>query len=371
MEERNNKMRWNNDLMYAGKESIKEILTEICSHEQAKILLVLGKGFDPRMNNFLMLLVEMGLGDKVSCIAIDFPAGHSTDGDDLYRDNEADFVNITTTKNICVNPLSLDPEWTWQRKIKKFCSELCRMDISPYTDIIVDISSMPRSIYFNVVRVLNDLLSDEKNLFVAVSENVEIDARITKNKELQTDELAPLYGFEGEHNLEAHFDCKKVLIPILGEQQTHCLDRIYQSFNPEDVCPILPFPSDEPRRSDALLIEYQNFLDEKVHVKPQDIMYADEKNAFELYRILNKMIENYKRTLKPISDDVCFGIATFTSKLQSVGALLIGLENNKTAIFNTVTSTYEIKDEDKVKIKELNNKSVPYLLWIKGAPYYE
>lgn len=364
-------MRWDNDLMYSGKESISKILSEICMREQVKVLLILGKGFDPRMNNFLTLLVEMGLGDKVSCIAIDFPAGHTTDGDSLYKDNNTEFVSITTTQNIGVNILNLDSEWTWQRKIKKFCSELYKMNIKPYTDIIVDISSMPRSIYFNVVRVLNDMVTDEINLFVAVSENVEIDACITKNKELQPEELAPLYGFEGEHNLESHFDRKKVLIPILGERQTSCLDRIYQSFNPEDVCPILPFPSDEPRRSDSLLMEYQVFLDEKVHVKPQDIMYADEKNAFELYRIMNKMIENYKRTLKPISDDICFGVAIFTSKLQSVGALLVGLDNNKVAIFNTITSAYEINEKDKIKIKEKNNKSVPYLLWIKGDPYYE
>ena len=73
---------------------------------------------------------------------------------------------------------------------------------------------------------------------------------------------------------------------------------------------------------------------------------------------------------KPISDHVCFGIALLTSKLLSLGALLIGLEYNKcVAIYNVSSTNYEI--EDAGKFEQINQTSEPFLLWITGEAYNE
>ena len=100
------------------------------------------------------------------------------------------------------------------------------------------------------------------------------------------------------------------------------------------------------------------------------ITYADEQNPFELYRIVSQMIWEHKKTLKPISENVCFGIALLTSKLLSLGGLLIGLEfNDCVAIYNVSSRDYTIEDAN--ALKELNKSSEPFLLWITGEAYNE
>ena len=71
-----------------------------------------------------------------------------------------------------------------------------------------------------------------------------------------------------------------------------------------------------------------------------------------------------------ISKNVCFGIALLTSKLLSLGGLLLGLEhNNSVAIYNVSSTNYTIKDA--TELVRLNFESVPFLLWITGEAYNE
>ena len=116
--------------------------------------------------------------------------------------------------------------------------------------------------------------------------------------------------------------------------------------------------------------EYQQFFEEKLFNDPLSITYADEQNPFEFYRIVSQMIREHKKTLKPISENVCFGIALLTSKLLSLGGLLIGLEfNDCVAIYNVSSRDYTIEDAN--ALKELNKSSEPFLLWITGEAYNE
>jgi len=67
---------------------------------------------------------------------------------------------------------------------------------------------------------------------------------------------------------------------------------------------------------------------------------------------------------------VCFGIALLTSKLLSLGVLLVGLEyNNCVTIYNVSSANYET--EDATVFKDINTNSEPFLLWITGEAYNE
>ena len=54
--------------------------------------------------------------------------------------------------------------------------------------------------------------------------------------------------------------------------------------------------------------EYHQFFEEKLFYDPLSITYADEQNPFELYRIVSQMIWEHKKTLKPISENVCLAL---------------------------------------------------------------
>lgn len=361
--------KWSTCYFFDSQNSIERFWDSYYpSQEQKKILIVMGKGFDPRMNNVLQFSADKLSAHPIYCLSIDYPAGHPTEVDDFYHDNVDVFNDIVQKKSITNYEIKMDSALEWHRRIKLLCRDLAKFDYNGYTDIIVDVSSLPRSIYFNAIKVIYDVVNEKTNVFLAVTENVEIDKLI--RKEYLYDEVSPLWGFEGNYKIESQIDQKRIFVPLLGENHKLSLDKIYENFNSDDVCPVLPFPSRNPRRSDDLLAEYRGFLEDRIHIAPQDITYADERNPFELYRILNRMILDYKETLFPISKNVCFGFALLTSKLQSLGALLIGLEYPKeTTMYDPISRDYKITDKEKIR-NEIKNSEI-FLLWIKGEPYYE
>lgn len=361
---------WSTYYFFDSKDKIDKLWESYYTNERKhSFLLVMGKGFDPRMNNVLQMLLVKIPSNQIHCLTIDYPRGEETSVDDFYNENIKQFNEIIKKHSIKNIEITMNPQNKLQKRLKELCKNLASFDYSSYSDIIVDISSLPRSIYFNIIKVIYGVeTNDNLNIFVAVSENVEIDKLIQKN--YVNDEIYPLEGFEGNSHIESQLDQKRVFVPLLGENHISNIDKIYDNFDPDDVCPVLPFPSRNPRRSDDLLIEYHSFLKDRIHISPQDITYADERNPFELYRILDRMLTDYTVTLSPICEHVCLGIALLTSKLQSLGALLIGLEHpREISMYDPVSLDYSIIDKD--RIIEENKKSEFFLLWIKGEPYNE
>ena len=123
-----------------------------------------------------------------------------------------------------------------------------------------------------------------------------------------------------------------------------------------------------PRRSEDILITHMDFFKRIEIAEPQNFTYADERNPFELYSIICDLVNNYKKTLKPITTCVCFGIAALTSKLMSLGALLCGLENSSEISFYTSSPVaYHVKDQE--GIMKINSQSDVFLMWITGEAY--
>ena len=103
-------------------------------------------------------------------------------------------------------------------------------------------------------------------------------------------------------------------------------------------------------------------------MEPQNLLYAPEREPFELYNRLEKLIKDYKDTLRLINGHICFGFALLSSKLLALGVLLVGLEHNdEIQVYNMNSSKYDIVD--KKKIIEANTYSELFLMWINGEPY--
>ena len=68
------KKRWESYVMYRQNEKLVEFWKEYYMDKPAvKVLFLLGKGFDPRMNNILKLFLENNPEQQLDCIAFDFP----------------------------------------------------------------------------------------------------------------------------------------------------------------------------------------------------------------------------------------------------------------------------------------------------------
>lgn len=360
---------WNSYIMYACTDELTKFWSSYYTlNNNKKVLFIMGKGFDPRMNNNIKLLTNTVGTLNMECLLVDFPYTGTPIYKDLIEQNITELMALSSEYNFKVkNQVRADFSGQWESGIKNLCSTLAEIDFMGINDIIVDISSLPRSIYFNILRTLYSKFQDSDiNLFTMVSENVAMDNAIT---EKSYKEVSPIWGFNAKLGRVSLIGNLNISIPLIGEGKTDVLRKIITEFQADDVCPVLPFPSKNPRRSDNLLLEYNEIFRDILELEPQKIAYAHEQNPFELYSILNQLILNYKASLRPLNAKICFGISILTSKLLSLRALLTALEHHdEVAIFNVSAEDYKIN----IKIEEfirLNDKSEPFLMWIMGDAY--
>lgn len=357
--------RWSS-YVYLEKDDVLTFAADYFAKRKSTLLFVMGCGFDPRMNNVLEKIISQDRFNQIECILIDFPSLESLPEDKLYKANKVKFDELCSKRNISVREVRDNHPKDIEKRIMGILKQLREIDYSEISDIIIDVSAMPRAIYFNVCKFFyKQCVDNTKNLFFTVSENVEIDKRII---DISGDEIHPMHGFGINNMLESNLDKRSVLIPLLGQNHAVELGKIYDNFKPVDVCPILPFPSMDPRRSEDILITHMDFFKRIEIAEPQNFTYADERNPLELYSIICDLVNNYKKTLMPITTCVCFGIAALTSKLMSLGALLCGLENSSEISFYTSSPVaYHVEDQE--DIMKINSQSDMFLMWITGEAY--
>lgn len=365
-------------------ESIKGFWKEFLANKNKKTLFILAKGFDPRMNTFIEV-IEESLNENTAFSILDIEGDHGP-YKDLTSNNwkrlESIFSNNSV--NYLVHPLEM---WKSNQNSKTRVGPNKVIDLfndeflNKYDNIIVDISSMPRVIYFSLITSIMDysLNRNKKhndfNFLINVVENAELDNAIISSGVDDKAEFIPRLG--GEFMLESDLsdlegsEKPKIWIPILGEKQENKLFKIHETVTPDEICPVLPFPSVKPRRTDNLILEYREVLFDNWLVQHENLIYAGEANPFELYRHLVKTISRYIEALQPIGG--CkLAISSLSSKLLSIGALLTTyelyrIEEESVGLIHVGGREYKIEDNF------LNNysKSAENLitLWVDGEPY--
>ena len=199
-------------------------------------------------------------------------------------------------------------------------------ELAQYTDVIIDISAMPRTVALTAIAQLIALLDEiaqkdgpSVNLHVVVAESVSADRGHASGS--LSDTVMSLVGFSGQLTSESSANVPRVWFPVLGEGQAARLERIRAELDPDEICPTIPFPSRDPRRGDCLIEEYRQLLFDDFRVEPANILYASEYNPFEAYRQLYGAIDRYRDALRELGGCKAF-VSPLSSKLLSVGALL-------------------------------------------------
>lgn len=373
-------LKWDPYVLLRNDEVSSFLNEYFCKNIERKILYIMGEGFDFRMNHGIQSFLLNCPKLDIDCFLIEYDEGKGSTSKKykpLVKENLEALQKLLPTDKIIINKIEL---WSDKGKKKKRIGDQNVANLfndqklfDDYTDIVVDISALPRGIYFSLIgkiqTILDQFFTDSnKNLFIVTSENANLDSHI---KEFQPDsELSYVFGFRGGSELTS--DKKQVIwLPILGEGNAHQIRAAYEKIKPNEICPVLPFPSRDPRRSDALLIEYHRLLFDELTIEGQNIIYVPEQNPFEVYRTLSQTIRDYYETLSVIKGcDIV--ISTFSSKLLSIGALLCAyefkaLDTIKVGILNVDSSGYELDSE--ALEKNLSKDSELFLIWLAGEPY--
>ena len=199
-------------------------------------------------------------------------------------------------------------------------------EIKAYTDIVIDVSAMPRMIALTAIAKLIYLLDDifksnkiDVNLHVVTAESIISDYGAASGS--LSEKVTNVVGFSGNLNSQVDELVPRVWFPVLGEGQGERLTLIREELRPDEICPVIPFPSRQPRRGDEIIDSHRQILFDDFQVEPLNILHACEFNPFEAYKQLFGAIDRYHDSLHELGGCMAF-VSPLSSKLLSVGALL-------------------------------------------------
>jgi len=327
--------RWRNYVLRGGADSA-DMWRELLCERERDVLYILGLGFDERMCAGVRQILAAGGSGRRSINLLEFQEGAESASHahaDLRETNERNLRAIVdefgcgfARRNIKL--VSEDGRRVGGRSIaREFVGQA---EFQAYSDVIVDISALPRGLYFPLLAKLLSIFDQPwtdsvvRNLHVVVAHSPVLDA---STQDEGIDETATfLHGFSAaEFEREATREQPRVWLPVLGRGQRVQLERILALVTPDEICPVLPSPAQDPRESDSIVLEYRDFLFDQLRVEPRNIIYASESNPFEVYRQIMRSVRHYKRALAPLSGCKAV-VSAMSSKLSSLGALLAAYE---------------------------------------------
>ena len=332
--------RWDTCHGFHGSEA-KQFWRTHLKGRSRKLLYVLGSGFDPRMcSGVEKLLGQMENSDVTwLCIGLkeEYPEPALVQ---QAKENNQHLLRLLGD-NALIQRVEID---TWHQtgiSRKRATSRNTmkglrnQLNIEAYDDIVVDISSMAQAVYFTLLGFILSKLDRSKavptNLHIIALEDPELDRLVVQTG---IDESASyIRGFAGQMQTAGLADVPLLWIPVLGEGERVQLERLYDFVKPVEICPVLPFPSRDPRRRDKLIVEYHDLLMDQWQIEPKNFVFASERNPFDVYIQLRRLVQRYDDVLRPIEGCKAV-ISSQSSKVLSIGAFLAAYELKNDLNFN-------------------------------------
>lgn len=342
-------MLWNHYVFRRGT-GVHELWDRLFDERPIRVLYIAGRGFDVRaqavMRDFVSSLDGLSRKvEKAQLVLVGF-SGYELDEDirQLTEENatalQTIFGALGETQTITIGSSSEGEDDISAGTALRLGTEAVLATVTDQTDIVLDVSSLPRIAYLSLLTsLLHKLVPDKEveglvhplaangvNLQVLVGEDAALDGLI--RAEDPSNDLVLVPGFSGALHAESVQDWPLVWFPILGENRVNQLEKVMASAmipTTAEICPVLPHPSRDPRRADNLLVEYKSPLFDSRETPTTNILYAHESNPFEAYRQLLGAMKRYRDSMSVIGG--CRLVVTpLGSKLITLGAGLACFE---------------------------------------------
>lgn len=315
--------RWDRCVYQRGPDA-QQFVAAYLAEKRRRLLLIGGAGFDPRSPQLCEILTT----HKCHLTGFFLREERPVTSRELQEKAAANISRLqrfcTTSEIITIQIFARDGAVIGGREVAKALSAITLTD---YTDVIVDLSSLSKGISFPIVRYLLDRLTvppSSINIHLFVKEDAQTDGRIL---EVASDRPGLIAGFAGDWGLDPQKDAATLWLPQLIKGQHSILDMIYKFVDPDDTCPILPFPTQNPRLPDELLEEYRVELQSTWGVEPHDVVYAHERNPLDLYRTILRLDDARRRVFKEVGGSQIV-LSPLGSKVLAIGAMMAALDRN-------------------------------------------
>lgn len=314
--------------------------------QPVRLLYVCGRGFDVRalavMERFVNSLKESGCDiESAELLLVGFSSYQLSEELLLQTEDNAEalaamFSSIGQTRTVTIGQSAEgEDDISASNALRRGSEEVLR-SLSNQTDVILDVSSLPRIAYLTLMLALlqrlvqkppvsASLASASVNLQILVGEDAALDSKI--RSEDPSNELVLIPGYSSALQTESTQDLPLVWFPVLGEGRVNQLQKVMSDAIPTfaEICPVLPHPSRDPRRGDQLLIEYKEPLFDSRETPLTNVLYAHEANPFEAYRQLLGAMRRYQQSFSVLGG--CRLVVTpLASKLITLGAALACFE---------------------------------------------
>ena len=346
-------MLWDHYVFRCGS-GVHDLWDDLLKDRPVKLLYIAGRGFDVRAQAVMREFVagQRGPGRRTleaKLLLVGF-SGYELDDAivQLTEENAAAlqslFSPLGETQHITIKASDGEEEFSASTALR-LRIEAVLSEVADQTDIVLDVSSLPRVGYLALMTsLLNKLVPNKEpvagaphplyakgvNFQVLVAEDARLDGTI--RAEDPSNDLVLIPGFSSALQAESVQDWPLVWFPVLGENRVNQLQKIIDSamIPPlAEVCPVLPHPSKDPRRADNLLVEYRGPLFDSRKTPTSNIIYAHESHPFEAYRQLLGAMQRYQNSMR-IMGGCRLVVTPLGSKLITLGAGLACFEMRPT-----------------------------------------
>ncbi len=346
-------MLWDHYVFRRGG-GVHDLWDDLLKDRPVKLLYIAGRGFDVRAQAVMREFVagQTGPGRRTleaKLLLVGF-SGYELDEAivQLTEENAAAlqslFAPLGETQRITIGASDGDEDFSASTALR-LRIEAVLSEVADQTDIVLDVSSLPRVAYLALMTsLLNKLVPNKEpvvgaphplyangvNFQVLVAEDARLDGAI--RAEDPSNDLVLIPGFSSALQAESVQDWPLVWFPVLGENRVNQLQKIIDSamIPPlAEVCPVLPHPSKDPRRADNLLVEYRGPLFDSRRTPTSNIIYAHESHPFEAYRQLLGAMQRYQSSMR-IMGGCRLVMTPLGSKLITLGAGLACFEMRPT-----------------------------------------
>lgn len=229
-------------------------------------------------------------------------------------------------------------------------------ELASFTDIIVDVSAFPRSLMYTLIGHLWERRRPEQNLFAVLTDTAR-PANITER-----DFVCPSY-LRGDKHVEKLGP--QIWIPVLGGELSR-FEAIYDFLEPEDVFPIIPFPSPNPRRGDDILLAARETLFGRWQVPIDNVLYASGSVPWDVFRKIADFVESQTELRR----DTSVVVSALSGRSLSLGVLMAALWCDL-FICHAQPTTYTISRHERNRLKADCENASPTLYWLAGELYDE
>ncbi|MBC7297369.1 MAG: hypothetical protein H5T82_00490 [Demequina sp.] len=249
-------LRWRDYFLREGQH-FDNFWKPFLAERERNVLFVLGHGFDSRMCDGIERILGLGGDGNRDVILFAFHEGAESASLAHLEQRTANgerLANLVKGRGAIghrdITMFSEDGRRVGARSVaKEFASSA---EFRAYTDVVVDISALPRGLYLPLLAKFLALFDmeqedgEERNLHVIVSHSPTTDNAIVD--EGLEESASYLFGFAAAAlESESTSDQPKIWIPVLGKRQQPQLERIHTLVTPDEICPLLPSPAQDPR----------------------------------------------------------------------------------------------------------------------------